>query len=65
VPVRPDPHGRRWAAAGAWVRIHDALRAHARVRAGRRPMPTGADRGGDRLRLCPGRRHRAGALARL
>src|SRR3954447_24590915 len=33
---------RRWAAAGAWVRIHDALRDRARVRAGRRPAPTAA-----------------------
>src|SRR3954452_17869139 len=33
---------RRWAAAGAWVRIHDALRDRARLRAGRRPAPTAA-----------------------
>ncbi|MBW8765366.1 MAG: IS5 family transposase [Geodermatophilales bacterium] len=33
---------RRWAAAGAWMRIHDALRDRARVRAGRRPAPTAA-----------------------
>jgi transposase len=33
---------RRWAAAGAWMRIHDALRDRARLRAGRRPAPTAA-----------------------
>jgi transposase len=33
---------RRWARAGAWVRIHDALRDRARVRAGRHPAPTAA-----------------------
>jgi transposase len=33
---------RRWAAAGAWVRIHDALRDRARIRAGRWPLPTAA-----------------------
>ena len=33
---------RRWAAAGAWVRIHDALRDRARIRAGRHPLPTTA-----------------------
>ncbi len=33
---------RRWAAAGAWVRIHDALRDRARIRAGRRALPTAA-----------------------
>jgi transposase len=33
---------RRWAAAGAWVRIHDALRDRARIHAGRHPLPTAA-----------------------
>jgi transposase len=33
---------RRWAAAGAWTRLHDALRDRARVRAGRQPNPTAA-----------------------
>jgi transposase len=33
---------RRWVRAGAWTRLHDALRDRARVRAGRRPAPTGA-----------------------
>src|SRR3954449_4369904 len=33
---------RRWAAAGVWARLHDALRDRARVRAGRRPAPTAA-----------------------
>jgi transposase len=33
---------RRWAAAGAWTRIHDALRDRTRVRAGRQPNPTAA-----------------------
>ncbi len=33
---------RRWARAGAWVGIHDALRDRARVRAGRHPSPTAA-----------------------
>ena len=33
---------RRWAAAGAWVRIHDALRDRTRIRAGRHPLPTAA-----------------------
>jgi transposase len=33
---------RRWAAAGAWARVHDALRDQARVRAGRHPSPTAA-----------------------
>jgi transposase len=33
---------RRWARAGAWARIHDALRDRARVRAGRHPAPTAA-----------------------
>jgi transposase len=33
---------RRWTAAGVWVRIHDALRDRARVRAGRHPQPTAA-----------------------
>ena len=33
---------RRWAAAGAWAVIHDALRDRARVRAGRHPQPTAA-----------------------
>jgi transposase len=33
---------RRWAWAGAWARIHDALRDRARMRAGRRPAPTAA-----------------------
>jgi transposase len=33
---------RRGAAAGAWMRIHDALRDRARLRAGRRPAPTAA-----------------------
>jgi transposase len=33
---------RRWSAAGAWARIHDALRDRARVRAGRHPNPTAA-----------------------
>ncbi len=33
---------RRWAAAGAWIRIHDALRDRARIRAGRHPLPTAA-----------------------
>jgi transposase len=33
---------RRWAAAGVWARIHDALRDRARLRAGRQPAPTAA-----------------------
>ena len=33
---------RRWARAGAWARIHDALRDRARVAAGRSPLPTAA-----------------------
>jgi transposase len=33
---------RRWVAAGAWVRIHDALRDRARIRTGRRANPTAA-----------------------
>jgi transposase len=33
---------RRWAAAGAWIRLHDALRDRARLRAGRHPSPTAA-----------------------
>ncbi len=32
----------RWAAAGAWARLHDALRDRARIRAGRHPKPTAA-----------------------
>lgn len=30
---------RRWVSAGAWLRVHDALRDRLRVRAGRRPCP--------------------------
>src|SRR3954454_11170888 len=33
---------RRWTAAGAWARMHDALRDRARIRAGRHPNPTAA-----------------------
>jgi transposase len=33
---------RRWARAGAWTRLHDALRDRARVAAGRSPLPTAA-----------------------
>jgi transposase len=33
---------RRWAAAGVWARVHDALRDRARIRAGRQPNPTAA-----------------------
>jgi transposase len=33
---------RRWAAAGVWVRLHDALRDRTRLHAGRRPTPTAA-----------------------
>jgi transposase len=33
---------RRWAAAGVWARLHDALRDRARIRAGRQPNPTAA-----------------------
>ncbi len=33
---------RRWAAAGVWAVIHDALRDRARIRAGRHPQPTAA-----------------------
>jgi transposase len=33
---------RRWVRAGAWRRLHDALRDRARVRAGRHPSPTAA-----------------------
>jgi transposase len=33
---------RRWAAAGAWRQVHDALRDQVRVRAGRRPQPSAA-----------------------
>jgi transposase len=33
---------RRWAKAGVWQRVHDALRDQVRVRAGRRPVPTAA-----------------------
>jgi transposase len=32
----------RWAKAGVWQRIHDALRDRVRVRAGRKPLPTAA-----------------------
>ena len=33
---------RRWSGAGVWVRVHDALRDRARIRAGRHPQPTAA-----------------------
>ena len=33
---------RRWTAAGAWARVHDALRDRTRIRAGRQPNPTAA-----------------------
>src|SRR3954447_16032743 len=33
---------RRWARAGAWARMHAALRDRARIRAGRHPAPTAA-----------------------
>lgn len=33
---------RRWAAAGVWQRVHDALRDLVRVHAGRNPLPTAA-----------------------
>src|SRR4051794_13726682 len=33
---------RRWTAAGAWARMHDALRDRARIPAGRHPNPTAA-----------------------
>lgn len=33
---------RRWAAAGAWVAIHDALRDRLRIAAGRQSLPTAA-----------------------
>lgn len=33
---------RRWATAGTWQRVHDALRDRVRVRAGRAPQPTAA-----------------------
>src|SRR3954468_17177572 len=33
---------RRWVRAGAWTRVHDALRDLARLRAGRHPVPTAA-----------------------
>ena len=33
---------RRWAKAGVWQRVHDALRDQVRVRSGRRPLPTAA-----------------------
>jgi transposase len=33
---------RRWAKAGVWQRVHDALRDQVRVRAGRQPLPTAA-----------------------
>ena len=33
---------RRWTRAGVWVRVHDALRDRARIRAGRHPQPTAA-----------------------
>jgi transposase len=33
---------RRWVRAGAWTRVHDALRDRARLRAGRHPVPTAA-----------------------
>jgi transposase len=33
---------RRWVRAGAWTRLHDALRDRARVAAGRHPLPTAA-----------------------
>jgi transposase len=32
----------RWAKAGVWQRVHDALRDQVRVRSGRRPLPTAA-----------------------
>src|SRR3954468_631091 len=50
---------RRWAAAGAWARIHDALRDRAGLRAGQQPAPTAAVidsasvRGADTLRPAP------------
>jgi transposase len=33
---------RRWAATGAWVRLHDALRDQVRIAAGRSPLPSAA-----------------------
>ena len=33
---------RRWVRAGAWIRLHDALRDRARIAAGRHPLPTAA-----------------------
>jgi transposase len=33
---------RRWVRAGAWTRLHDALRDRARLGAGRHPLPTAA-----------------------
>src|SRR3954470_7323965 len=44
VPPAKTVYGvfRRWTAAGAWARVHDALRDRARLRAGRRPTPTAA-----------------------
>src|SRR3954463_3331346 len=33
---------RRWVRAGAWTRLHDALRDRARIAAGRHPLPTAA-----------------------
>ena len=33
---------RRWVRAGAWTRLHDALRDRTRLRAGRQPLPTAA-----------------------
>src|SRR3954452_11975701 len=33
---------RRWVRAGAWTRVHDALRDRARIAAGRHPLPTAA-----------------------
>src|SRR3982750_808721 len=33
---------RRWVRAGAWTRLHDALRDRARIATGRHPLPTSA-----------------------
>ena len=65
-------HFRRWRDAGTLERVHAALRAQARVAAGRAPLPTAAvldsqsvkatEKGGPSA-TTPGRRSRAGSAS--
>src|SRR4051794_12292032 len=53
---------RRWVQAGAWTRLHDALRDRARIAARRHPLPTAAgigsaSVGGAGTRAAPSRGH--------